>query len=148
MRRSHAESRPAVAAALALLLLAACGKDAQPPRTDAGPSAGSGPAPDPKGIVPTRRAIAGTGAAALMSGTVNLNNETQQLHLIVLPEIDWTVPLTCWPELVGSPPAALVGAAAGGGTFGVAPATAGAWVGAVCAAGEAQPATRSCVSDW
>ncbi len=64
MRRSHAESRPAVAAALALLLLAACGKDAQPPRTDAGPEAGSGPAADPKGIVPTRRAIAGTGAAA------------------------------------------------------------------------------------
>jgi uncharacterized protein YhdP len=32
--------------------------------------------------------MAGTGAAALMSGSVDLLKETQQLHLIVLPEID------------------------------------------------------------
>jgi len=42
-----------------------------------------------RGVISTQDfRMAGTGAAALMSGTVNLNNETQQLHLIVLPEID------------------------------------------------------------
>ena len=42
-----------------------------------------------RGVISTQDfRLAGTGAAALMSGTVNLNNETQQLHLIVLPEID------------------------------------------------------------
>lgn len=42
-----------------------------------------------RGIISTQDfRMAGTGAAALMSGTVNLNNETQQLHLIVLPEVD------------------------------------------------------------
>ncbi|HVE89703.1 MAG TPA: YhdP family protein [Burkholderiaceae bacterium] len=32
--------------------------------------------------------MAGASASALMSGTINLRNETQQLHLVVLPEID------------------------------------------------------------
>ena len=32
--------------------------------------------------------MAGASATALMSGTINLRNETQQLHLVVLPEID------------------------------------------------------------
>ncbi len=32
--------------------------------------------------------MAGASAAALMSGSVDLRNETQQLHLVVLPEID------------------------------------------------------------
>ncbi len=32
--------------------------------------------------------MAGTSAAALMSGTIDLRNETQRLHLVVLPEID------------------------------------------------------------
>ncbi|MBA2547375.1 MAG: TIGR02099 family protein [Burkholderiaceae bacterium] len=32
--------------------------------------------------------MAGATAAALMSGTIDLRNETQQLHLLVLPEID------------------------------------------------------------
>ena len=32
--------------------------------------------------------MTGTTATALMSGTINLRNETQQLHLVVLPEID------------------------------------------------------------
>ncbi len=42
-----------------------------------------------RGVISTQDfRMAGTGAAALMSGTVDLNNETQQLHLIVLPEID------------------------------------------------------------
>jgi uncharacterized protein YhdP len=42
-----------------------------------------------RGVISTQDfRMAGTGAAALMTGSVNLNNETQQLHLIVLPEID------------------------------------------------------------
>jgi uncharacterized protein YhdP len=32
--------------------------------------------------------MTGATATALMSGTINLRNETQQLHLVVLPEID------------------------------------------------------------
>ena len=32
--------------------------------------------------------MTGASATALMSGTINLRNETQQLHLVVLPEID------------------------------------------------------------
>jgi uncharacterized protein (TIGR02099 family) len=42
-----------------------------------------------RGVIATQDfRMAGTGAAALMSGTVNLNTETQQLHLVVLPDID------------------------------------------------------------
>jgi len=42
-----------------------------------------------RGVISTKDfRMAGTGAAALMSGSVDLLKETQQLHLIVLPEID------------------------------------------------------------
>jgi uncharacterized protein (TIGR02099 family) len=42
-----------------------------------------------RGIISTQDfRMAGTGAAVLMSGSVDLQKETQQLHLIVLPEID------------------------------------------------------------
>jgi len=42
-----------------------------------------------QGVVSTTNfRMAGASAAALMSGTVDLRNETQQLHLVVLPEID------------------------------------------------------------
>ena len=39
-------------------------------------------------ISTTNFRMAGASAAALMSGTIDLRNETQQLHLVVLPEID------------------------------------------------------------
>ena len=42
-----------------------------------------------RGVMSTENfSMAGAGAAALISGSVNLRNETQQLHLVVLPEID------------------------------------------------------------
>ena len=42
-----------------------------------------------RGVLSTQNfRMAGSGAAALMSGTVDLRKETQQLHLVVLPEID------------------------------------------------------------
>ncbi len=42
-----------------------------------------------KGIMSTGNfQMTGASATALMSGTINLRNETQQLHLVVLPEID------------------------------------------------------------
>ena len=42
-----------------------------------------------RGVISTQDfRMAGTGAAALMSGSIDLLKETQQLHLIVLPEID------------------------------------------------------------
>lgn len=42
-----------------------------------------------QGVISTNNfRMAGASAAALMSGTIDLRNETQQLHLIVLPEID------------------------------------------------------------
>ena len=42
-----------------------------------------------QGVISTNNfRMAGASAAALMSGTINLRNETQQLHLVVLPEID------------------------------------------------------------
>ena len=42
-----------------------------------------------QGVVSTNNfRMAGASAAALMSGTIDLRNETQQLHLVVLPEID------------------------------------------------------------
>ena len=42
-----------------------------------------------QGVISTSNfRMAGASAAALMSGTVDLRNETQQLHLVVLPEID------------------------------------------------------------
>ncbi|MGH6623627.1 MAG: YhdP family protein, partial [Burkholderiaceae bacterium] len=42
-----------------------------------------------KGVLATQDLrMVGHSAAVVMSGTVNLNTETQQLHLIVLPEVD------------------------------------------------------------
>jgi len=42
-----------------------------------------------RGVISTDNfTMTGASAGALMSGSVNLGNETQQLHLIVLPEID------------------------------------------------------------
>ncbi len=42
-----------------------------------------------QGVISTNNfRMAGASAAALMSGTIDLRNETQQLHLVVLPEID------------------------------------------------------------
>ena len=42
-----------------------------------------------QGVVSTNNfRMAGASAAALMSGAIDLRNETQQLHLVVLPEID------------------------------------------------------------
>jgi len=42
-----------------------------------------------QGVISTSNfQMAGASAAALMSGTIDLRNETQQLHLVVLPEID------------------------------------------------------------
>ncbi|HYM48750.1 MAG TPA: AsmA-like C-terminal region-containing protein, partial [Burkholderiaceae bacterium] len=42
-----------------------------------------------QGIIATDNfRMAGASAAALMSGTIDLRNETQRLHLVVLPEID------------------------------------------------------------
>ncbi|MEP6607694.1 MAG: YhdP family protein [Burkholderiaceae bacterium] len=42
-----------------------------------------------QGVISTNNfRMAGATAAALMSGTIDLRNETQQLHLVVLPEID------------------------------------------------------------
>jgi len=42
-----------------------------------------------QGVISTNNfRMAGASAAALMSGTINLRNESQQLHLVVLPEID------------------------------------------------------------
>ena len=42
-----------------------------------------------QGVISTNNfQMAGASAAALMSGTIDLRNETQQLHLVVLPEID------------------------------------------------------------
>ena len=42
-----------------------------------------------RGVMSTENfAMTGAGAAAFISGSVDLKNETQQLHLIVLPEID------------------------------------------------------------
>lgn len=42
-----------------------------------------------RGVMSTENfTMTGTGAAALISGSVDLRNETQQLHLVVLPEID------------------------------------------------------------
>ena len=42
-----------------------------------------------QGVISTNNfRMAGASAAALMSGTINLRNETQRLHLVVLPEID------------------------------------------------------------
>ncbi len=42
-----------------------------------------------RGVIATENfSMTGAGAAALISGSVNLANETQQLHLVVLPEID------------------------------------------------------------
>jgi uncharacterized protein (TIGR02099 family) len=42
-----------------------------------------------KGVISTNNfRMAGASAAALMSGTIDLRNETQQLHLVVLPEFD------------------------------------------------------------
>ncbi|HTN50459.1 MAG TPA: YhdP family protein [Burkholderiaceae bacterium] len=42
-----------------------------------------------RGVMSTENfSMTGTGAAALISGSVDLRNETQQLHLVVLPEID------------------------------------------------------------
>ncbi len=42
-----------------------------------------------QGVIATENfRMAGASAAVLMSGTIDLRNETQQLHLVVLPEID------------------------------------------------------------
>ena len=42
-----------------------------------------------QGVIATNNfRMAGASAAVLMSGTIDLRNETQQLHLVVLPEID------------------------------------------------------------
>jgi uncharacterized protein YhdP len=42
-----------------------------------------------RGVMSTENfSMAGAGAAAFISGSVDLRNETQQLHLVVLPEID------------------------------------------------------------
>jgi uncharacterized protein YhdP len=42
-----------------------------------------------QGVISTKNfRMAGASAAALMSGTIDLRNETQQLHLVVLPQID------------------------------------------------------------
>jgi uncharacterized protein YhdP len=42
-----------------------------------------------RGVMSTENfSMAGTGAAAFISGSIDLRNETQQLHLVVLPEID------------------------------------------------------------
>jgi uncharacterized protein YhdP len=42
-----------------------------------------------QGVISTSNfRMAGASAAALMSGTIDLRHETQQLHLIVLPQID------------------------------------------------------------
>ncbi len=42
-----------------------------------------------QGVISTSNfSMAGASAAALMSGTIDLRNETQRLHLVVLPEID------------------------------------------------------------
>ena len=42
-----------------------------------------------RGVMSTENfSMTGTGAAAFISGSIDLRNETQQLHLVVLPEID------------------------------------------------------------
>ncbi len=42
-----------------------------------------------RGVLSTQNfRMTGSGAAALMAGTIDLRKETQQLHLVVLPEID------------------------------------------------------------
>ncbi|MBC8120181.1 MAG: TIGR02099 family protein, partial [Burkholderiaceae bacterium] len=42
-----------------------------------------------QGVISTTNfRMTGASAAALMSGTIDLRNETQQLHLVVLPKID------------------------------------------------------------
>ena len=42
-----------------------------------------------RGVMATENfSMAGAGAAAFISGSIDLRNETQQLHLLVLPEID------------------------------------------------------------